>query len=523
MKKIIRNLIVTSFICLTLGLLTSCKTPEITLSVEDLTLELGEVYKLSDLNVNIDDEELKNTINYSDYNTEIINIVDGQIFAEEIGKTSIKVTVASDEVVAKKINITVVDLENFYIDGPTSLTIGEKAEYKVYPEGLEVKIVSSDEEKLRINDGHALATEKGKVTLIAEYKGSKRKLNVEITKDDVAPTITNSGEEEITISWNSDFDIFEGIKATDNIDGELEVTLKENFDKEKMGTQKITYVAVDSSGNEVTLKRTINVVWDYSVEFIGHAGSYYGVMNSEEAILYAIQVLKYQCVEIDLKQTGDGQFVLCHDDTFAGYPLAFTTWSVLKDVTYTTQRCSGFPAENGSVKKKSYTAGLCTLERYLEICKEYNVKAVIELKSSKGISNNDTSRMQALMDIIEKYKMRNNVIFLTSSYNCLIWTRENGYSDIPCQYLVNSCESEEILNRCIQYNLDISVNATGTNIQNSQEWLDKYHEAGLKISCYTFTQYSDYNTLQKWIDKGVDYVTCDWHLMSKVKLPKEEK
>lgn len=38
MKKIIRNLIVTSFICLTLGLLTSCKTPEITLSVEDLTL-----------------------------------------------------------------------------------------------------------------------------------------------------------------------------------------------------------------------------------------------------------------------------------------------------------------------------------------------------------------------------------------------------------------------------------------------------------------------------------------------------
>ena len=32
--------------------------------------------------------------------------------------------------------------------------------------------------------------------------------------------------------------------------------------------------------------------------------------------------------------------------------------------------------------------------------------------------------------------MRKNVIFLTSSYNCLIWTRENGYSDISEIYLL---------------------------------------------------------------------------------------
>ena len=127
------------------------------------------------------------------------------------------------------------------------------------------------------------------------------------------------------------------------------------------------------------------------------------------------------------------------------------------------------------------------------------------------------------MDVIEKTDMLQNVVFLGSQYNCLIWTRENGYSDIPCQYLVNSCESEETLNRCIEYNLDISFNATGDNIKNSQEWIDKYKAAGLEVSCYTFTQYSDYNTLQKWIDKGVDYVTCDWHVMSKVKLPKEDK
>lgn len=517
MKK---NIIVCSFICLLLCIFTGCSNPELKVAKTSVELTLGESLPLTELGVElIDIEEVKET--YTGYDEEIIQIKDGKIYAEKVGETKIEISVDLEGVEKVIVSVKVVDLKDFTITGDTDLTIGESSEYTLTPNNLGIELKSSDENKLRLVDNKAFALAEGTVELTAEYKGSVRTLKVEIKKDDIAPVINSTAESEITISWNENIDIFEGITAIDNIDKDLEIELLEPFNKEKMGEQTITYIATDSSGNKATLKRKVNIIWDYSVEFIGHAGSYYGLMNSEEAILYAIQVLKYQCVEIDLKQTADGQFVLCHDDTFAGYPLATTMWSVLKDVTRTAERSAGYPAQNGSVKKKSYTAGLCTLERYLEICKEYNVKAVIELKSSKGISNNDTSRMKDLMNIIEKYKMRKNVIFLTSAYNCLIWTRNNGYSDIPCQYLVNSCESEEILNRCIEYNLDISVNATGNNIKNSQEWLNKYHDAGLKISCYTFTQYSDYKTLQKWIDKGVDYVTCDWHLMSKVNLPKK--
>lgn len=534
MKKRIRNLITILGICLMAGFLTSCKEKpvtnneekmksEIVLADNSITIELGKQSNLNDLVSITGDQELKNTLTYSKYDEEIIKITDGIISAEKIGSTTIYVAVSDPEVREKKINVLVTDLADFDIEGTNALVVGERAEYIVYPTDLNIPLKSSDENILMFVDGQAVALAEGKVTLTAEYMGSIREHTVRIKKDTIKPTISSTGEDNIIVSYNEDVDLLEGLKATDNIDGEIEVSIMEGYNKEKMGKQVVTYMAVDSSGNEATFKRNVEVIWDYSVKFIGHAGSYYGLMNSEEAILYAIQVLQYQCVEIDLKQTADGQFVLCHDDTFAGYPLATTMWSVLKELTRTAERCSGLPAQNGSVKKKSYTAGLCTLERYLEICKEYDVKAVIELKSSKGISNADTSRMQDLMNIIEKYKMRKNVIFLTSSYNCLIWTRENGYSDIPCQYLVNSCESDEVLNRCIQYDLDISFNATGDNIKNSQEWINKYKAAGLEVSCYTFTQYSDYNTLQKWIDKGVDYVTCDWHLMSKVKLPKEEK
>ena len=80
-----------------------------------------------------------------------------------------------------------------------------------------------------------------------------------------------------------------------------------------------------------------------------------------------------------------------------------------------------------------YEIDIRTLERYLEICKEYNITAVIELKTSAGISNwtetnsPEKSRMPALITEIKACGMINNIIFLTSQYECLAWTRRNGY------------------------------------------------------------------------------------------------
>lgn len=288
------------------------------------------------------------------------------------------------------------------------------------------------------------------------------------------------------------------------------------------GNQVLQYKVEDSDGNANYYNRNIEVIWNYDVTFIGHAGSYFGLMNSEEAILYAITQLKYQAIEVDLKQTKDGIFVLSHDDVFGNYNIASTNWSDLKDVevTQTRKASSAYPVINGDVKGDGiYTTKLCTLEKFLNICKQYNVTAVIELKSSSGITNSNQSRMQALMEVIENAKMLEDVIFLGSQYNCLIWTRNNGYEYIPCQYLVNSCESEEYLQRCIENDLDISINVTG-NYSNSEEWIVRYHDAGLKVSTYTYSQYVDYDVVQEWINKEVDFVTCDWHKMENLILPK---
>ena len=314
--------------------------------------------------------------------------------------------------------------------------------------------------------------------------------------------------ERLVIYANESYDLREGILAYDKTDGDIStwITINEDtLDPSKEGIYTVVYQVTDSEQNTTTYVREVMVVERSELLFIGHAGCYLGIMNTEEAFINAVTVKGYQALECDVKQTKDGVFVVCHDNDFAGYALASTNYADLKDVTTTITR--------GGI---TYTSKICTFERYLEICKTYGVYAVVELKSSAGITNSDQSRMGALMKVIEEKGMLDQVIFLGSQYKCLEWVRNNGYNNIRCQYLVNSCESETIFNRCLEWRFDVSFNI---GYANSEEWIARYHEAGLKVACYTFSQYSDAATLQSWIDKGVDYVTCDVLTKNDVKVP----
>ena len=347
--------------------------------------------------------------------------------------------------------------------------------------------------------------------------------------DKVAPVLelASTASTQLVLNWNkeatNDF-LMAGVIATDDVDGDLinEVKVSHEINNRKYGTYVVKYEVSDKAGNKASLERTVKVVWDYAVQFIGHQGSYYGVANTEEAFLYAAETLQYQALETDVKQTKDGVFVCCHDDTFGGLTIANTNWADLKDVVVNSSRTAGYPSQyNEMPGTGKYSSKICTLERYLEICKEYGIYAVVELKGSPGISNSDQSRMDELMALIEQEDMLEQTIFLASAYNCLIWVKQNGYDYIPCQYLVDSFASETVFNRCKEYGLDVSGCVTYGNGQteNTAEWVARYQDAGIKVSTYTFTQYSDYSDVQKWINIGVDFVTVDWQSMHKLNLP----
>lgn len=54
----------------------------------------------------------------------------------------------------------------------------------------------------------------------------------------------------------------------------------------------------------------------------------------------------------------------------------------------------------------------------------------------------------------------------------------------------------------------------------SDAWLEKYRNLGCKLAVFTFEEWATYKDIQTWIDRGVDFVTTDWHVLDKLELPK---
>ena len=429
----------------------------------------------------------------------------------------------------KKQAVLIVDVDEVEINLKETFTIEARVE-NVEAQLIYTIIEGEDIILLEGNNINSIKAGNAVVRVTVEgYSDTYVDVNIKVLNDDEAPLISFASDKKLSLNWGKAVTkdiLMQGVTSTDNIDGDItsKVEVKHEINNRKYGTYEVKYESTDSSGNTTSKTREVEIVWDYSVEFIGHQGCYYGVPNSEEAFLYAADVLQYQALETDVKQTKDGVFVCCHDDTFAGVTIANVTWEQLKDVVATSSRTAGYPSQYGEMPGTGkYSSTICSLERYLEICKEYGIKAVIELKGSNGISNDSQARMPALMELIKSKDMLNQTIFLASAYKCLIWVKQNGYDYIPCQYLVGSCESETYFNRCVTYGLDISVNTTYGDYSNSAEWIARYQDAGLKVSTYTYTQYVDYSFVQKWINMGVDYVTCDWHSMYKLDLPEKSE
>lgn len=460
----------------------------------------------------------------------------GLLYALCPGATNVYIISTEDNTIYSTINVIVngvlansIDVEeNIYCE------IGElyKLNFHIYPLDAypDVKYIY-DSECMNIDQNNILiGYKKGTYNLLlSTVDGSniQKTVSIHISGDSLPIFKLYDCEQDTIINWGKEFDPLKGVRAFDGEDGDISenIVVSNSIDTKEYGSYIIEYTICDSDNNKCYLTRKIDVVWNYNVTFIGHGGCYYGAFNSEEAILYAATVLKYQAIEVDLKQTKDGVFVLSHDSKFGNYNLEDYTWDELKNVKITVTRKSGIPGSNGSVVGDgTYIAKLCTLDTFLEICKKYNIKAVIELKTSTGISNwteqnnAKNSKMPNLIKKIEEAGMINNVILLSNQYECLIWTRKNGYDFIECQYLVSCCENQEYLDLCIKYNFDISMNVRD-GIKNSDEWLNKYRNAGLKVAAYTFEEYASYETLQSYVDRGFDYLTIDWHDISKLNLP----
>ena len=230
---------------------------------------------------------------------------------------------------------------------------------------------------------------------------------------------------------------------------------------------------------------------------IGHRGCRMGVENTEEAFLNAIKVYGFQALECDVKMTKDLVPVCWHDDNLSkgshNYVIANTNLATLQAEKLTQTR-------NGT----TYTGYICTLDRYMEICRDYNVIPVVELKYTTGITSDDMSNFSKIYAVIQKYGMEDKTIILGFESG-LKYVRQN-YPRLRCQHLVNSIDQTKLANAknngweissC--YYVDASTYVTQAQVKLAKDYQ-------IKVSLWTVNNATDY---AKYAAYGVNYVTSD--------------
>ncbi|MCH5245646.1 MAG: hypothetical protein J1E84_04205 [Muribaculaceae bacterium] len=226
---------------------------------------------------------------------------------------------------------------------------------------------------------------------------------------------------------------------------------------------------------------------------VGHRGCGYAVENTAEAFVCGAE-MGFDYLECDVRVTADGEFVISHDETTervgGSMKIAESTLAALKSEVYEQTR-------NGVTYSGST---ICTLAEYLDICREWNVLPVIELKWGTGINNDDFGNMPRLMSLIESKGFRNSCVILTSMKKCLDYLHEL-YPDVQLQFLTSQYWANHY-DWTVGKRMDVDV-----NLEYVDEGLvNMYHDNNLKVNVWTVNSIADY---LKFRDMGVDFLTTD--------------
>lgn len=98
----------------------------------------------------------------------------------------------------------------------------------------------------------------GKYEVTYTYKNREYTTTIQVV-DTQKPVF--KGLDDLTVSLNTTPDLKAGVEVSDNSLEDIQYKIDDkNLDTSKEGTYEVTYVAKDSSGNKITVKRKVNVI-----------------------------------------------------------------------------------------------------------------------------------------------------------------------------------------------------------------------------------------------------------------------
>lgn len=222
------------------------------------------------------------------------------------------------------------------------------------------------------------------------------------------------------------------------------------------------------------------------ITLVAHRG--YSAQAPENTIPSIQKAAEYgfDYVEIDIRQTKDGVWVLMHDENIKtvcdkkGKVSSFTYYDL---VTCNVVR--------GANAKEYKNLKVPTLEQALKACMEYNISPMIEIKdyTEDGIKK--------LLELVEKYGFEKNCSVISFHREALELVRKQN-KEIKILKLVSKLDDKE-MQKCLDAeNMGVSFN--GNEKANTPEKIDELRKNGIEIACWTI---DSPETMLYWVNEGV--------------------
>ncbi len=213
--------------------------------------------------------------------------------------------------------------------------------------------------------------------------------------------------------------------------------------------------------------------------------------NSLEAFKQAAKY-NYYALECDVHCTTDGKWVIIHDHMLQS--MAKEKGDV-KKMSF-ADKLSKIKYTNGANIKDYPDSGIILVEEFIEICKEANIRPMIEVKDKR------VEKVADLLEIIRKYEIEDSVILISFHKDVLRQFRLLS-PDMELWYLMHSITDEK-LQECIENNNGVAFEAARGVKQ--PEMIQKIHHNNLLAACWTV---DTKEMLNKMMKQGVKYITTN--------------
>lgn len=212
--------------------------------------------------------------------------------------------------------------------------------------------------------------------------------------------------------------------------------------------------------------------------------------NSLAAIRLAGENGFYGC-EFDIHTTADGKWVVMHDGD-----IGRTTNGKGNIAEMTLEELSAFTLDKGNGLKEYPNEKIPTLEQVLDVCAEYEIRPIIELKGG------ESKDIEGLSELLKDRGFVSKVVIISFNGEYLSQLHRLN-PDLELWYLV-----QEITEETIDFCRENGIKSLDFNHKNEANYdmLSKVTEAGLFPSAWTV---DDPHKAAMLSERGVSFITSN--------------